>query len=359
MAFITGLFLIDAPASALNNLGLRKGEADKNKSGVKFISTLQGQYPYVSAQAFRYWLRETLESNHQLKMSPIERAKDIAYTAADPINYWDDDLFGYMRAPARPKPARNKQTDSSLTASVTDTETDTSEKTLTRVSPFRVSTLVSVAPVRITNDFGVMARHEGHPVPHEHQFYRATLKGLFSLDLYAAGTFSYATKTGYRNLGTRGIEDANSTGLEHIEDKKSYRLNISERLQRVTALLDGLSRLEGGAKQTIHYTDVAPPLVILAVTRGGNHLFGHIIGANELDQAVIKIHALAEVLDINRDDILSPVYVGWVQGYLDAERARFEAWLAETKQDNVVVAHPRRAYEKLIADLRANPDWLA
>ena len=65
------------------------------------------------------------------------------------------------------------------------------------------------------------------------------------------------------------------------------------------------------------------------------------------------------VLDLNRDDILSPVYVGWVQGYLDAERARFEAWLAETKQDNVVVAHPRRAYEKLIADLRANPDWLA
>ena len=31
-----------------------------------------------------------------------------------------------------------------------------------------------------------MSRHEGDPVPFEHQFYRTTLKGLFSLDLHSS-----------------------------------------------------------------------------------------------------------------------------------------------------------------------------
>ena len=44
--------------------------------------------------------------------------------------------------------------------------------TVTRAAPFRVSTLVSIAPVDITADWGSMPRHEGDPVPYEHQFYR-------------------------------------------------------------------------------------------------------------------------------------------------------------------------------------------
>ena len=60
MAFVTGLLLIEAPASALNNLGNIPGARTDNTVGVKMIRTPQGAYPYVSAQAFRYWLRATL-----------------------------------------------------------------------------------------------------------------------------------------------------------------------------------------------------------------------------------------------------------------------------------------------------------
>ena len=61
MSFVTGLLLIDAPASALNNLGSIPGARTDNTVGVKMIKTRDGAYPYVSAQAFRYWLRATLE----------------------------------------------------------------------------------------------------------------------------------------------------------------------------------------------------------------------------------------------------------------------------------------------------------
>lgn len=351
MSFITGLLLIDASASALNNLGSIPGARTDNTVGVKMISTKEGAYPYVSAQAFRYWLRDTLTDDPQWQAAPVYREEKVAYPDANPILYWDDDLLGYMRAPSTKTTAVDKRkADSSR-----QNETPTIE-TITRVSPFRVSTLVSVAPVNIVEDFGVMARQEGNPVPYEHQFYRATLRGLFSLDLGAAGTFSYKQKTGFRNLDEERMKQAAQKGLEHLESQKSYRLPQGTRLRRVMALLDGLARLEGGAKQSLHYTDVAPPLVVLAVTKGGNHIFGHVVGANNLRQPVVKTEALAEAMTVFSDQLLSAVYVGWTQGYLDEERAKFMAW-AEGR-GNVRLSHPRQAFIAVRDDLQRNPGWM-
>ncbi len=361
MSFVTGLMLIDAPASALNNLGNIPGARTDNTVGVKVIRARDGLYPYVSAQAFRYWLRTTLENaGLGWQAAPIFREKKVAYTDANPIEWWDDDLFGYMRAPSKKTDAvEAREADESRAQ-----ETPTAD-TVTRVSPFRVSTLVSIAPVNLTEDFGVMSRHEGDPVPHEHQFYRTTLKGLFSLDLHAAGTFSYRQKTGFRNLDDVRIEQAKEKGLESLENDKSYRLPLEERVRRVGALFEGLAQLEGGAKQTLHYTDVAPSLVILAVTKGGNHIFGHVVGATGRGLPTLKLDALAEALTVFEDDILSDVYVGWVKGYLDDERARFETALSDggpltAFAEKMKISHPREAFRALVADLQKpeNEGWL-
>jgi CRISPR-associated protein Cst2 len=361
MSFVTGLMLIDAPASALNNLGNVPGARTDNIVGVKMIRAKDGAYPYVSAQAFRYWLRTTLENEDwDWKAAPIYREKKVAYTDANPILWWDDDLFGYMRAPSKKTDAVEAREADESRADETPT-TDT----VTRVSPFRVSTLVSIAPVHITEDFGTMSRHEGDPVPHEHQFYRTTLKGLFSLDLHASGTFSYRQKTGFRNLDDVRTEMAQEKGLEPIEDEKSYRLPLEDRVQRISTLFEGLAHLEGGAKQTLHYTDVAPALAILAITKGGNHIFGHVLGATGRGLPEIKIDALKETLTIFEDDILSDVYVGWVKGYLDDERTKFEAALGDEGPlaaftDKVKLSHPRQAFQALVADLKnpENASWL-
>ncbi len=360
MSFVTGLLLIDAPASALNNLGSIPGARTDNTVGVKVINTKQGPYPYVSAQAFRYWLRTTLEkSDFGWQQAPIFREKKVAYTDSNPIKYWDDDLFGYMRAPSKKSDAAKAREESKDYATATPT-TDT----ITRVSPFRVSTLVSVAPVNIINDFGVMSRQDDHPAPHEHQFYRTTLKGLFSLDLQASGTFSYRQKTGFRNLDDLRKEQAEAEGLTHLTKDKSYRLADDERLKRITTLFEGFAQLEGGAKQTLHYTDVSPALTVLAVTKGGNNIFGHIIGSKR-DMPVLNLEALQEALAVFADEILSPVYIGWVKGYLDEERAKLEQALGEDGQlakfkDIIKISHPREAFKALIADMKEddNLSWL-
>ncbi|HHY93540.1 MAG TPA: type I-B CRISPR-associated protein Cas7/Cst2/DevR [Firmicutes bacterium] len=356
MAFVTGLLLIDAPASALNNLGNIPGARTDNTVGVKMIRAKDGAYPYVSAQAFRYWLRNTLISlDTGWKPAPIYREEKVAYTDANPIEWWDDDLFGYMRAPSGKASAKEKREADQSRVDETPTK-----DTVTRASPFRVSTLVSIAPVNVTEDFGVMARHEGDPVPHEHQFYRTTLKGLFSLDLHACGTFWYRNKTGFRNLDDVRVEIARKRGLKEVNGEKAYRLPLSERVKRVAALFEGMAHLEGGAKQTLHYTDVSPAVTVLGVTKGGNHIFGHVVGATPRGLPEIRLEALQQVLAVFADEILSPIYVGWVRGYMDEERTKVEAFADTPEGARIKIMHPREAFQSLVADLTKaeNHGWL-
>jgi CRISPR-associated protein Cst2 len=361
MSFVTGLMLIDAPASALNNAGAMKDELYGNKVAVKVIRSGGQLYPYVSAQSFRYWLRATLEkSTLGWKSATIYRdGTKSAYTDANPIVWWDDDLFGYMRAPNDETRKERKEDAEYQKLTPLDTDSKGKEQTVTRLSPFRVSTLVAISPANIVQDFESMSRHkEGDAVLYSSQFYRATLKGLFSLDLHACGTFSYRNKTGFRNLDGVRIEIAKADGLTELEEEKAFRLPIEQRVARITTLFDGLACLDGGAKQTLHYTDVAPALVVLAVTKGGNHIFGHIVGADGKGQPVFKIDALQEALTVFEKEILSNVYVGWVRGYLDGERAKLEEFAkAET---HIKISHPREAYAALIADLNKaeNEGWL-
>ena len=350
MSFITGLLLIDCPASALNNAGAEQGARTDNAVAVKYISTRQGAYPYISAQSFKYWLRTTLEKLPEWQAAPVYREKKIAYTDANPLRYHDDDLFGYMRAPSKKTDAAKKRAEEDRS-----NETTTST-TITRVSPFRMSTLVSLSPVRLTHDFGTMSRHEGDPVPHEHQFYKSVMQGIFSIDLKSTGTFSYKMKTGYLNLDDNRIKEAEERKLEHIEAEKVYRLPLEDRTKRVSTLLKAMAILSGGAKQAIHYTDVTPSVVIAFINRGGNNPLQYIISTDS--QGLPKIHteALEEMLSVWKEEITSKLYIGWVKGFHDSEREKLEKILASVKEDNsnsfdYITGHPKDILEKLAEEI--------
>lgn len=365
MAFITGLLLLDAPASALNNAGAIEGSRTDNGTAVKFLRTRRGAaYPYVSGQSFRYWLRTTLENTPDLDWSaaPVYREGKIAYTDANPLRYWDDDLFGYMRAQSKKTDAAKKRQEDATREGETPTATE-----ITRVSPFRVSTLVSLAPVPIETDFGTMTRQDGPPVPHEHQFYRAVLKGLLSLNLAQAGTFSYVSRTGFLNLDQNRIDEAKADpSIDHLESAKCYRLAITARRQRIESLLRGLALLCGGAKGAIHYTDVTPAALLLMVTRGGNNPLHFVVNGDDSGLPSISGEAVQQMLDAWRDQILSPLYLGWVKGFHDSQaealRSAVDNWNAAHSNKHVPVEfnHPRLAIQRLIGDMgkSENASWL-
>ena len=352
MAHLNGVLLIDAPASALNNARSIRGERAEIKAIVKTIRTKEGAYPYVSAQAFRYWLRSTLEqAGLGWKAAPIYREKKVAYTDANPILWWDDDLFGYARLSSKQPDAVELRQADETHSSLTPVEGE-----VTRISPFKMSPLVSVAQFSPTDDFGVMSRQEGHPVLHEHQFYRTTLKGLFGLDVYSTGTFWHRQKTGYRNLDDHRKQQAEEHGLDKFDNDRAYRLSKEKRVERMRALLQGMALLDGGANQALHYTNVAPSFVLCAVTKGGNNPFGLVVGANQRGEPQVNIEALEEALDVFSDQLLSPLYVGWIRGFMDDQRADIEEKIGQRG----VVDHPRRIFERIADDFAnsENSGWL-
>lgn len=288
---VNGFMLIDAPHSALNNAGNDSSERTENIVRVKAIRKGKKVYPYVSGQALRYWWRTTLEEKFNWKVSPIEREKKIAFTSANPVEYDDDDVFGYMRA--------LKKADGG---------------TVTRLSVLKNSPLVSITGQVPTDDFGVMARHEGDPVPYEHEFYSTVLKGIFSLDLDNVGVFYKNEKTGYRNMYSELETIAEKNGAEKIEDKWIMPTEIREK--RAKDVLKALPYLAGGAKQTSHLTDVSPKLLILAGIDGGNHLFMNLV-REENGEALVDVAALEEVISDYSDILLTDIYIGRRKGFME------------------------------------------
>lgn len=287
---IVGLMLIDAPHSALNNAGSDAGDRTDNIVRVKTIRKGMVRYPYVSGQALRYWWRDTLENKFDWKMSPISREKKIAFTEANPIDYPDDDVFGYMRA--------LKKNDGG---------------TVTRIAPLKNSPLVSVIGQNPTNDFGVMARQEGDPVPFEHEFYSTVLKGIFSLDLGCLGVFNETEKTGYRNMYPKLVELAKEKGLTNEED--AWILDDETRVRRAQDVINSLPYLSGGAKSSSHLTDVSPKILVLTAIDGGNHIFMNIV-REENGEVVFDLNAFDEVVKEYGDIIKSDIFIGTRTGFL-------------------------------------------
>lgn len=362
MAFINGFLLIDAPASALNNAKKEQDSQYDNEVGVKMIRVGRDHFPYISAQAFRYWLRETLSQDPewQSHTAPVFREAKIAYTDANPIVYWDDDLFGYMRAEGN-KSSAKKSRDQEERANATPTN-----QNITRTSPFRVGTLVSLAPVNIIKDFGVMSRtgpnmQEATPVLHVHQFYRAIFKGQLSIDIGRTGLFTYTGKSGNHNLDDTRRKQAEDAGLEHLPEQKAYRLSRAERIKRLTPVIRGLAELSGGAKQALHYTDVTPTVVLLVVTKGGNNPLQYTVGADSQGQLRVNIEALKEAITTWKDTFLSPIYVGWTAGFHDSERDKLRQALVDLQDEvSFVMAHPRTTLDRITKDLAndTNTSWL-
>lgn len=361
MAHLSGAFLIDCPASALNNFGSQVPMTQPerrydNWSTVKYVRSREGILPYVSAQAFRYWLRDTLKGVVGWTPAPIFREEKIAYTDANPIAFAEDDLFGYMRAPGSSKEVEKEWAEKGLTGQEKDKK---SFVTLTRVSPFKVSTLISIAPLReLGFDYGTMSRGEGDPVPHVHEFYRTTLVGLFSIDLRLMGRFYHIDRTGYRHLDEVRKKLAQEKGLQDYDNGSAFELDLETRTTRLKQLLEGMARITGGAKQALHYTDVAPKLLFMGVAKGGNHLFGTSLGAEKDGTPKINDHALSEVAQVFKHDLLSGFYAGLTKGYLDEQRGGLEKIISEVPHS--FLGHPVEAIRKLSVDLDENAaSWLA
>lgn len=321
MSFVAGMILIDAPHSALNMLGTDSSMPDRNIMRVKKLKKGRNAYIYVSPQAWRFWWRNTLANRFNWELSPLFREEKQVFTSANPINYSDDDVFGYMRAFKKGK----------------------SNITVTRVSPLKNTPLISLFPERnsLTVDEGYASRHEGDPVPYSSEFYSTVLKGAFSIDLNSVGVFVIKDKAGFKNI-LKEDEVPSSMSEEYKEMKEeAEKLNskISDekwilpseiRKKRVVETLLALKYLYGGAKLTEYLTDVTPKFIMLGMFEGGiNPFISDIVYEQKGDIVFDKDALVSRISEFK--DILNPkkIFIGKDKGFMKD----WDSALTELKKD--------------------------
>lgn len=337
MTYLAGHVVLAVEAGAPNN-----GRGDATMGKVKRAWVAGRSHPYVSAQAFRRWLRDTMVELGAAP-SPTERVgraqgkAQKATTAADPIRYVDDDLFGYMRAGVK----------------------DGDKGTTLRDSPFMVGTLLSIGPARVTEDFGVMARGIDEPVLHGHEFYSADLAAPFLFDLPRIGTFTLGQQSGRPNYmkANEALAIAEKLQLGATEvtfrGQPAVQLPLGQRRERAALMLEAFATVAGGAKKALHYGDRTPAFVLLAPMAGGVNPFAFVLENADGRGLRVRGDVLAKELDAWSGEWLSPVRVGWRPGFREESRHEFEAALTDRiGGGHLVIDHPRTILTELAEEIR-------
>lgn len=304
---ITGNVLCDATAAFLNGAGLANGEDQNTVIPKTFKETVNGRkedVPYVSAQAWRRWLRNTVNEENGWQPSELHAIETNAKgatskvaTELDPVTYPEDDLFGYMKSGSK------------------------GEESIQRTSPFKTSILKGIPKMRtLTTDNAFVFPKDGTPLPYSTRFYSTHLEGFFNLECYRLGCF---VNTPSRvELSKDLIEKYKAILVEESLQKnvQVYRLQNAEqqRKERTAGLLKGLVHLRGGAKMAAFGADVSPKVIVFAGMSSANPCFNNLyIGNGERPR--LNIDLLKELAVDYKDKLQTPVCIGIRKGYLENE----------------------------------------
>jgi CRISPR-associated protein Cst2 len=372
LTHIAGTFLIQAEGAFLNGAGLESGE-DQNTSAPKSYWDIDEKgrrvrVPYVSAQAWRRWLRETFqqENPNEPAAEVVEKGKSAKGTTnkigteMNPIEFAEDDVFGYMRTQKEQGKEKKKTVDDLLEEARQEAESESGEtnkkgktektKAVMRSSPFVSSILKSIRKdsTVMNEDEGFVHLKKGFPLPYTTKFYNTQLQGIFGLNYARLGVF--------RNDGDR-IELDEIFAKQYTTDgtirqqngkKDVFEVVENKRRERATMILKALAVLRGGAKQAQFGTDVAPKAIVVAGLNCGNLIFNDIFAEKE-GKPIIKIDCLKQILTDYKDRLVTPVFVGFRKGYLHPQN---EMEL-ESLKDGVAVelTSPIEAINKLTQQL--------
>ncbi len=216
--------------------------ADKevdNINPIKKITLSNGEeLPYVSSQALRRALRDGLETMG-FTLSPIQEAsakKGAPKTTIKPVEYIDDDLFGYMDAsPSKEEKGRGTST--------------------TRTSPIRVEALLALTEYKGDLDYATNFMGKGvktekgediQPNIFETEIHSGIYRGTILIELDRVGS---------------------GQGFEAGE------LSNEEKSKRVIAFLDAFRNLWSSGRQSRFLSDISPKFIAAAYMKAKNPIF--------------------------------------------------------------------------------------
>lgn len=239
-----------------------------NINPIKKVTLQSGEeLPYLSSQAIRRALRDKIEElGHAI--SPVgesSTSKGAPKTALDPIQYIDDDLFGYMDA-------RAGEDGGAGTSNV-------------RTSPVRVESLLALATYKGDLDYATnfMGKKIGlNPNIFETEIHSGVYRGSILIELDRIGR-EYKVKT----------EKEGKATIRRLEVKEL--VSNEEKAKRVLALIDAFQMLWSSGRQSRFLADISPKFFAAALMKSKNPIF--LEAADLTEEGQVDSNRLKSVLN--------------------------------------------------------------
>jgi len=283
---VKGIEIVWLSKTDLTNLN--SGEGESNFIDVKKFKKNGIEYPYVSGQAMRYYMKEAVRRNlneNEFMCIPDDKGE----TCGSIKNCLGCDLFGFM------KTKENKGAE-------------------TRVSPVKVSPAIGLLPFDENSAVDFLTRKHRGKEKSEGDIVNVEI----GVNIYKVGVAIDVIRVG----GEEKVED----GTVEID----YYVDVEERKNRISKIIESLRYLSDYSKQARLLTDFTPDFIIIAFQNIYSHRLQKAIDWRE---NAINV----DVLNVILKDVLeySPkIFVGLIPNLLGNEgdvRKLFENLNIEVK----------------------------
>lgn len=297
MTELKGLNIVWLSKTDLTNLNA--GEGESNYIDVKKFKKDDVEYPYVSGQAMRFYLREAMRRNLNGK-EHMCIPDDKGETCGEIKNCIMCDLFGFMK-------------------------TKKGKGATMRVSPVKVSPAIGLLPFDKNANVDFLTRR--HRVSEGQKMEGDIVNVEIGTNIYKAGISVDVIRVG----GEEKINEKEKTvSIESAVD-------ATERSNRIKKILEALRYLTDYSKQARLLTDFSPDVVAISIQSKYSHRLQKLF---ELDEGrKLNLQRLNEIIDdVSKysDKILFGLISGIVSNEADVKKT-IEAKGIKVKTPSAVI----------------------
>lgn len=276
MTEMKGLNLVWLSKTDLTNLNA--GEGESNFIDVKKFKKDDIEYPYVSGQAMRFYLREAMRRNLRDKEYMCV-PDDKGETCGEITNCIMCDLFGFMK-------------------------TEKGKGAIMRVSPVKVSPAIGLLPFDQNANVDFLTRR--HRVSEGQKMEGDIVNIEIGANIYKAGISVDAIRVGSEE---KINEKERTISIESAVDS-------TQSATRIRKILEALKYLTDYSKQARLLTDFSPDVIAISIQKKYSHRLQKLF---ELDEGrKLNIQRLNEIID-DVSKYSDPILFGMISGVVSNE----------------------------------------
>jgi CRISPR-associated protein Cst2 len=305
-----GISIVWLSETDLTNLN--SGEGESNYIDVKKYKSEGMEFPYVSGQAMRYYMKEAIRRNLSEKeymCVPDDRGE----TCGNIVECLNCDLFGFMR------PFGGEERGGGGAR--------------IRTSPVKVSTAVGLLPFEDNSviDF-LTRRHKGEKLEGD----------IVNIEI-GTNIYKCGLSVDVRRIG--GEEDVDQqTRAMTIK----YEVDANKRKERIVKILESLRLLTDYSKQARLLTDFTPDLICISFQRVYSHRLQKLFSFAESNgkRKTLDINRFKEILrDVK--EYSDSILLGRISGLLENQEQLTDAY-RDVMGSSAVVLEPKDVIGKAI-----------